>query len=174
MDYKSRHHDPLIWTHDIFDSAQFPEPYGGFGDGHLFEIIAPDTSTIFLMMHGYIEPSESVAVTYAIEAPRSCPTRIAFERGQISWLEFWESRGWLLRFRIRFGCRPVEAEFIDPTKLDLRTIHNLTKLGNRGPFEIRLHELKRQWELAENFECDPIKAEHEYRNFLMLYAEKCA
>ena len=171
MDYKGRHGKPLDWTRDIFAKVVAPEPFDRFSDSYLRQLVAPDGS-IFLMIHGFYDEIRGIAVSYAIEAPPSCPVRRAFEIGELSWPDFWNHRGWLLRFTRDFSEGPISAEFIDPTQMISRTLEHLEDLGNKSPFELKLKQLEISMEMAHRFGEDPAPSEREYRDFMIRHGNK--
>jgi hypothetical protein len=174
MDYKSRNKIPLNWTRAIFNAGAHPEPYDVASAHQLMEIDAPDGSTKFLAIFGDMDNSETSAVFYAIEAPISCPVRRSFERGEISWLEFWGHRGWLLRLTVHLNDGPLEAEYMDPSQMSALTTKIISRLGNVSPFEMKRERLEWDWENADSLGKDPIKTERAYRDYLMRHAHRFA
>lgn len=174
MDYKQRNGHPLIWTHDIVDSARYPEPYDeACLRAGLREIDAPDGSTIFLMMLGDFDEPNSLIIRYAIEAPPSCPARMAFENGEMSWPDFWEHRGWLLRFTFNLWGGDVKTEFIEPRQMDPGTHEALRQLGNQSPYELRRQQLEVDWEFAcKGLSGDPKSTERKYRDYMLRHGNR--
>lgn len=172
MDYKARHGKPLTWTHDIFEAARGADPFDKFCPTYLREIIAPDGATVFLLMHGYMDETKEIIVSYAIEAPPSCPMRQKFSVGDLSWPDFWEHKGWLLRFSRDFSESPIRAEFITPSQMDNRMLNTLDDLGDTSPLEIKLQQLEGAIGFAISAGRDSAQAEREYREFLMRHANK--
>ena len=174
MDYKSRNKIPRNWTRAIFDAGTYPEPYDVMTSHQLKEINAPDGSTKFLAIFGDMDNSETSAVYYAIEAPNSSPVRKSFESGEISWSEFWNHRGWLLRLKVYLNDGPLEVEYMDPSQMSALTTKIIKRLGNANPFEMKRERLEWDWENADFLGIDPVKTERAYRDYLMRHAHRFA
>ncbi len=174
MDYKSRNQIPLNWTRDLFNAGTYPEPYDVFSPLQLKELDAPDRSTKFLVIFGNMDAAETSAILYAIEAPASCLQRKAFERGDLSWSEFWKHRGWLLQLKVYLNDGPLEVEYIEPSQMSERTIKIINRLGDVNPFEMKRQRLERDWENAPYFGRDTMKAERDYRDYLIRHASRFA
>lgn len=172
MDYKALHGRPLAWTRDVLESFRYPEPYDICSAGQLKEINAPDGSSVFLMIHGYWDEASSLVVTYAVEAPSTCPIRMAFEKGDILWPEFWNHRGWLIRFSFNLFGGPVHAEYIKPEEIDQRTHVLLNHFRERSPFEIKRRQLESRWKYGHEYDADTKMAERQYRDFFVRHRDK--
>lgn len=174
MDYKARHGKPLTWTHRIFEAAHAPEPFNVFSSTYLKEIVAPDESTVFLELSGDIDETKGTISSYGIEAASSCPVRKAFEIGEMSWLDFWEHRGWLIQFTfdLQVFKGPIRAEFISPSQINKDTYTHLRLLGNQSPFAIKRQQLEAAWRCAARSGIDLVQAEREYRSFLIRHGSK--
>lgn len=88
MDYKSRNPIAPTWAGGEFSTWRTPEPYDVPTGARLLEVDTPDLSTVLLMKTAEICPENTCLTLYAIEAPRDGSMRLAFEWGEISWLDF--------------------------------------------------------------------------------------
>ena len=141
-DYKSRNPIAPTWAGDEFSSWRTPEPYDVPTGARLHEVDTPDLSTVLLMQTGELCPENTCLSWYAIEAPRDCSMRRAFEWGEISWLDFWFHTGWLLRINMPLNPGPVTSSYILPSQMDASTLNFLEKLEGQFPYGLKQEQLK--------------------------------
>ena len=109
----------------------------------------------------------------AIEAPRSCPKRQEFEWGEISWLEFWSHKGWLIHFERPFGVRvPTPGRYVTAADLDDRTMKLWQDLGHKGPYHLKLEQLELACDYATPGSAKAQKAERTYREFMIRHGHR--
>ena len=173
MDYKSRHPGALVWPPATFENRLRPEPYDQLYNGMLSELSSDDDQTTFLIHVASFDEENSMIHLIAIEAPRSCPKRQAFEWGEISWLDFWSHRGWLIQFEHPFGvCGPAHGRYITAADLDDRTIKLWQELGHKGPYHLKLEQLELGCEYATPGSAKAQKAERTYREFMIRHGHR--
>lgn len=175
MDYKMRNPIAPTWTFKDFTSWRTPEPFDVATCAQAFEVDTPDLSAVLLMQTGEICDVNTSMVFYAIEASRECSMRRAFEWGEISWLDFWSHRGWLLRINMPLTPGPVTSSYIAPSQMNASIINYLKKLEGRFPYDLKQQQLK--------FHCDgPLfrvfsksardQAESKYQQFMLKYGHR--
>ncbi len=172
MDYKERHGTPLVWSDEIFDHACGVDPFDKMSPTYLRQLIAPDGFSVFLMMHGYMDEANGLIVSYAIESPPICAVRKKFEVGELSWTDFWKHKGWLIRFTMQFNDPINQAEFIEPSQIDKRTLTQLEELRDTSPIQIKHRQIENELEVAYLTGRDPSSAEREYRDFLIRHGNR--
>lgn len=137
MSYRSRHPDPHIWSRLALRSMKPPAHYGLVGATGVMEVNAPD-GTEFFLLSGGMTPDERRGTFYCIEAPKTCPMRKLLELGQLSWVDFWTHKGWLLFMDAELGTDDeVLATYIPAGALPLWHIRRFEKLGSTSPYVLK-------------------------------------
>ena len=171
MDYRDKHPTPLTWTREELGMDSRPEPHDQFGASNLAEIDAPDGSATFLYMHAGFS-DDGLFRRIAIEAPRNCPMRIAFEWGEISWLDFWCHRGWLLDIYWSIEGGGAVAHYVTPDQLPVEILDSLKWLGFQSPYFLKHVQLELHALYAGRDGEDDAKAEKDYRDFIVKHGAK--
>lgn len=174
MDFKSKNPCAPKWTRDQFDCARRPEPYDRNHKGVLEEIDSPDKSAVFLLTVGCFDEDVGEFTIYGIEAPRGSPVRGAFEWGEISWLDFWAHKNWILQINLPLSCGDPISKYISCAQINSETRSRFEFLNHRGPYQLKLQQLELSWEYSSWDGTDPIEAEREYRNFMMRHGHRFA
>ncbi len=172
MDFNARNSVAPKWTRDQFECARRPEPYDRNHRGILQEIDSPDKSAIFLFVIGGLDEEHGEFTLYAIEAPVLCPMREAFEWGEISWVDFWSHKSWLIQVNVPFGGGEPISKYISWSQVNLETRSRFEFLGNRGPYLLKLQQLELSWEYSSWDGTDPVAAEREYREFMIRHGRR--
>ena len=171
MDYKSTFSTPPAWVDEHLENARETD-YFELVAGFICELDDPARSTTFLMIEGFYDESTHSAVRYAIEAPASCLMRQAFERGALSWMDFWHHRGWLVRIDHDMTTRICKTTYIHPSQLDYLTMRAFQRYGEASPFELIRRNLESLCRSALSFGEDPSDYESQYREFMALHGAK--
>ena len=171
MDYKAIFPIPVAWSADQFNEFNMPEPYDRLHRGTLMELEAANYPTQFLLILHDLNENTGIFTSFAIEAPHDCPMRHAFEWGEISWMEFWSHRGWLLQVEYPIAQGPAAVKYITPEQLPNAVTNQFKSFGNRGPYHLKLEHLERIIENAPNSRHGP---EHQraYRDFILKHGHK--
>ena len=174
MDYKTRNPIPMPWSIEDMAMTIHREPYDRMYTGRLRELPSPDRSTTFLIMTNSLDEETGMFVEYAIEAPKNCPARQAFEWGEISWLEFWSHRGWLIKILDPFEEGPCIVQYIKPAELPADVVDILKHRGHDGPFFRKLAHLEYSLATCKPGSKDMIETEKDYRSFMIRYGHRLA
>ena len=179
MSSRDDHPNSPVWTYEQSVLEREPEPYDRSGAAALFELDAPDHSTVFLVSITGDDFRESgwpdYFTYYGIEAPRDCPMRRAFEWGEISWRDFWTHKGWLLHMREPFAGGPMVSSYVSTSHLSKYFNETLDDFRTKGPYDFKLQQLE--------LSCMPspftsprelAKAEREYQEFMLRHGHKFA
>jgi hypothetical protein len=159
------------WPYGLLENARTPPPYDRAINTLITELDAPDGSTTFLLKFFAFDEELGLATYYAIEAPRDCPMRQAFEWGHISWHEYWTHKTHLYELIIPFNPGPVTTTFITPEEIAPKEIANFHQLGHFSPNHLKLEQLELAWKNSiRNPARDEIEAERQYHEFL----QRCA
>ena len=162
----------IEFTYDEFMTWRMPEPYDCVIPTDLHEVEAPDGSVLFLVLFGRFNDDTMLVTHYAIEAPRHCLMREAFEWGDISWVEYWTHRSHLMFIEHPFDPGPVTTRIITPAQIDARTLQRLKNLGDKSPYELKREHLERCLKNTTwNGKC-PVKADRKYSEFMARHATK--
>ena len=174
MNYKSKHSDPPVWTLEEFDRHRRPEPYDIPTGGELLEFDAPNQSTIFLAGSCLDKKEEFDCSLYAVEAPPHCPMRQAFEWGEISWMEFFTEREWLLQMFLPLNAIRVVSRYISPREIGPETRGYFEAVGGQFPYELKRRQLEMHCDKRFMDAGDTTRAEREYRAFMRKYGHRFA
>ena len=172
MDYKSRNPGNLIWTDRPFNTVGEPEPHDQIYPGFLSEIICERDGTVFLMHYSGLDEANGTSYQLLIEAPRSCHMRQAFEWGDISWLDYWSHKGWLIHFATRFGGGPAHGFYIAPSEIDDFSRKLWTEYDHKGPYLHKEEQLRLGWEYARPGTQDARDAERVYTAFMQRHGHR--
>ncbi|MCX6118542.1 MAG: hypothetical protein NT027_13450 [Proteobacteria bacterium] len=168
MDFRDRHPDVKFWKGHSLDRFQYVYPYERIPTGGLYELLAFDDSTTFLVLTGDLSKDESTITSYAIEAPRSCLIRKMFERGELSWTDFFSHRNWLIEFNsMLFTDLPTPSKYIHPSNINIAIQQRLQILDLEGsPHKIYHDQIVRAWAYQLYYGVDASESEEEYEMFL--------
>jgi hypothetical protein len=168
MDYRGRNKIPPKWPGADFDRQMQVQIYQQADSLGMFQLDAPDHSTGFLTCFAFCSEDLSQSQFYAIEAPRGCPMRQAFEIGKISWMEFWSHKGWLLRLDVPGHSGDVASNYITMDDLDDLTIQYFKYYGHEGPLLLMAAQLKARIDIAKFEGKDAMEEERDYRQFMAI------
>jgi hypothetical protein len=172
MDYKMRNSKPPIWSLELFMAYRKPEPYDVPSSGELMEVDSKDLTSVFLVDHCFGEEHGLDVSFYAIEAPRSCPLRKAFEWGEISWLDFFMHKEWLLYISMPVNALQVVSKYITPHQIDPTTRIRMEHMGRTFPYELKRQQLEARCTNSILETGDTRVAEREYQNFMVRYGHR--
>ncbi len=166
MDIQISKHATQVWTRDQVKLTR-PEPYEDPSIWAVNTIHFAGVPITFLAYQQSLNEDLWEATLYAIEAPVTCPRRVAFESSKLSWLDFWLEREWLLYITFPlYGGNDVTTQYITPHDVCAKTIERFGKLGMIGPYERKRQSLEHWLETSSwNGEC-PKKCEKNYRDFV--------
>lgn len=171
MDYRARSEKPPVWSEQEFQRQMLVDLYREADCLGMFQLDAPDQSTSFITCFDACTEDLSIAYYYAIEAPRSCPVRQAFEVGKISWMEFWSHKDWLLRIDAP-STGDCASRYITFEDIDSSTIRFFQNYGNNGPFLLMIKQLKSGITLAKFDGGDAMEEERDLHNFLSVHGHR--
>ena len=174
MDYKARNSGKPIWSTKPFYIYSEPEPHDQIFPGSLSEIACERDGTVFLMHQFAFDETRGIGHKLLIEAPRSCLMREAFEWGDISWLDFWCHKSWLLHLELPLGGGPVPGRFITPHEIDDFSRKLWTKYGHKGPYLHKEEQLRLGWEYGIPGTQRARDAEREYTAFMLRHSHRFA
>jgi hypothetical protein len=126
------------WSSDSVNRLEGNYPYCRLIEGVLFDLKAFDDSTDFLLHFNGLSVDESSTSAYLIESPKNSKLRHQFEKGTITWTDFWSHRGWLIEFTIiLFGDDPVKSRYLSFEEVTPEFTQELKKLDPQGgPYQI--------------------------------------
>ncbi len=171
---KFRNNSPPQWSCKDFSQTRRPEPYDRVDAWSLEEIDAPDQSTVILMAIAGLDETHGEFTMYGIEAPRGCPMREAFEWGEISWMDFWSHRNWLLEITVPLQSGDAVSKYISVEDINPETRARFEVLGQRGPYHLKLRQLELSCEYSSWDGTDPVQAERDYRDFMIRHGHRFA
>ena len=162
------------WTYEEVGKTRRPEPYDRISEGNLRELDATDGSTAFLFRHIQMDEDTGYFIYLAIEAPRGCPMREAFEWGELTWDEYLTHRPFLYRLTIPFNPGPVITTQITPQEIPPFAMKRFRQMGDNFPYEFKRQQLELTMKHASLPRRDPIKAKKEYEEFMARFDHRFA
>lgn len=174
MDFKERHPQIAYWPRSSFEDALNPAPFQHPGLGRIFEIRALD-GTVFLSMPSWQLPDDEAITRFLIEAPRDCPTRAAFETGGISFDDYWDHKGWLVKLRCELVSEnDYEACYITPSQIDLATRQKFRQFDGVSPYQYLLEGMEHFLKSAISKGEDVTERKKRIQDFYRKYGDKIA
>jgi hypothetical protein len=174
-DYKSRNPVAPTWPFSTFTAWRTPEPYDVLSAAGAFETDTPDLSAVLLMKSGSMSPENNSMIMFAIESPPHSPIRRAFEWGEISWLDFWSHKDWLLRINLPFDRGPVTSRYITPAEMHGHSPKAFQHLDGKFPFGLKKEQLELRCEDIFMTKLTKKKrelAEADYQKFMARYGHR--
>ena len=164
--FKDKYPDDVIWhDHDVI--MEKPEPYDQVWLCGVQELTTPDRQHTFLLAQQGICEERGFVKLFAVEAPRCCPVRYAFESGEMTWLDFWSNKGWLLHLTMPlFEEGIIQGEYVTPEEICQRTRRRFANIGSQSPFELKRINLEALWRNAAWNGGDASKQERDYQDFM--------
>ena len=155
------------WTYEEFEEYSRPEPYNHVYPAHVSELVSPDKSTVFLLLFDGWTETTGYSTHYGIEAPHTCIMRQAFERGELSWEDFWTREGEVYRLIVPFNPGPLIINVIPTSQLPRPALDVLRLLGSKSPYDVKCENLRRYWEvLPSAWREQKSEAERSYKAYL--------
>ena len=174
-DYKSRNPVPPTWAFSAFAAWRTPEPFDVPTVADAFETDTPDLSAVLLMKVGSIGPKNDSITFFGIEAPPHSPFRRAFEWGDMSWLDFWSHKDWLLQIHAPFDRSPVTSRYITPAEMHGHSPQSFKHLDGKFPFGLKKEQLELRCEdifLTKLTKKKRELAEADYQKFMAKYGHR--
>lgn len=171
MDFRTKITNPPTWSLQDMMRQMPIKVYQHADFLGMFQLEAPDRSTSFLTCFDTCTEDLSLAHYYAIEAPRHCPVRQAFEVGDITWLDFWAHKGWLLRIEVPRAA-DCSSKYIAFSDLDALTLKFFKKYGSTGPLLLMLKQIKSRIKIAKLKGQDAMVEERDLHNFLTIHGHR--
>ena len=155
------------WTYDEYAESSSPEPYDNVSPAQVSELVASDKSTALLLLFDGWNETTGYSTRYGIEAPHTCIMRQAFERGELSWEDFWTREGEVYRLMAPFNPGPLIVNIIPTSQLPRSVLDVLRFLGCKSPYDIKEERLRRYWEvLPSAWQEGKSEAERNYKAYL--------
>ncbi len=172
MNDREKNDSLLNWRHIYLATRLMNCPF----DGDFMpvnEYLHDDGLGGFLALRGGMSSCEQYGVHYLAPAPESCPMRLAFEVGEITWSEYWLSRPILVRWDFSiFDKSYVATKFVQPSELSGTARFLIDFSEHDCPLEKKLCSLRHKIKHYEFFGQDPSKSEAAYRAFLPVYERR--
>jgi len=170
MNFRKKYGDAPTWPAADFDRQMQRKIYHRAEGLGMFQLDAYDHSTglmtSFLTCFSDYSEDTSVSQYYAIEAPRGCPAREAFEVGNISWMDYWSHKGWLLRLHIPIKGGDVSSTYITMDDVNDNTIGHFKHHGTSGPLLLMREMFESRLNMARLKGEDGMEEERDYLEFL--------
>jgi hypothetical protein len=168
MDFKDRHLKLKRLPFWVLENQKRIFPYNCLLIGGLNEFQAFDRSTTFLLMHDSVPEAEMYWRAYAIEAPMEWVVRKKFERGDITWSDFFRSRGWLMELTGElYESSDPHCRYIKFSDLSSRVRERLEELdASGGPYQVLHDHLLDYWAALIKFGHDPSEYQKRYESLI--------
>lgn len=104
----------------------------------LMLFVSPDDHTTFLASPGDFDDETGQSCLYLAEANPDCPMREAFEYGEISWSDYWDSRDGIIESHWSFpDDQAISAAYVSPQAIDMLTRFTHERRHSFGPLIVK-------------------------------------
>lgn len=172
MDYKQKNVMPPQWKYDEFARRTKPEPFDQLTCANASELETPDRKATLLLYLSHLDEPGGRFTFYAIEAPRTCPVRKAFEWGELTWLDFWIHKPWLIEINYQIGGHDPLSRYIRPNEMNEQTVCYFDVLGHRGPYILKYEQIKGALKHLNSPGWDAEESIRNYRDFVLRHGDK--
>ena len=127
----------------------------------------------FLGLNGGMSRCEQFGLEFLTPAPIDCPMRDAFETGEISWSDYWDSREMLISLEYSiFDESYVSTKFCTPRDYSQMARMHLDATWNKCPLEIKHAVHINKIECDKLMRRDSSKSEADYEAFMKVYERR--
>jgi hypothetical protein len=134
------------------------------------EYISKSGANRFLGLNGGISRCEQFGLVFLTPAPIDCPMRDAFETGEISWSDYWDSREILIsQEHSIYDESYVSTKFCTPRDYSQMARMHLDATWNKSPLEIKHGVHINKIECDQFMRRDSSKSEADFEAFMRVY-----
>ncbi len=127
----------------------------------------------YLALRGDLSACESFVLFYLTPAELDCPSRQAFEVGDLTWTEYWESRPHMIRWTNSFlDTSHVSTQYVPARELFATSRYVFTDWDKRAPFEFKRESLEYRINQDLLAKRDARGSEAIYRDFMKVYEQR--
>ncbi|MCX6116613.1 MAG: hypothetical protein NT027_03665 [Proteobacteria bacterium] len=171
MDFKDRYPELKRWPYWVFDKRTALYPYCEILSAGIGEFQAFDNSTTFLIIYDTVSEEDQTWRAFAMESPKEWINRRNFEKGLMTWTDFFQSRGWLLELKGDF-CKYTDptSRYIDSSELSPEVKERFKELDPGGsPFQILHEHLLEYWAALIKLGFNATEHQSRYHSFIKDY-----
>lgn len=112
-------------------------------------------------------------IYFITPAELACPSRLAFEVGDLSWTEYWESRPQIVRWSNSFLDKSyVSTQYAHAREVFQASPHIFSYWDKRAPFEFKRQVMKFRINQDVLGKCDSSASEQNYQDFMKVYEQR--
>ncbi len=127
----------------------------------------------FLALNGGMSRCERYGLAFLTPAPIDCPMRDAFETGEISWSEYWDSREILISWEYSmFEESYVSTKLCTARDYSQMARFHLDSKWRKSPLEIKYAVHINKIECDKFMRRDSSKSEADYQAFMRVYERR--
>lgn len=170
---KSRDLDPMLnWGHIVSSRRLKTCPFDVL-EWMVRECLNDHDGRRYLALSGEMSLCERYELYYLTPAELDCPARQAFEIGDLTWTEYWESRPHLIRWTNSFlETSYVSTEYAQPREIFQSSPDIFSYLDRRSPFEFKREVMEFRINQDILGKCDSSASEANYREFMKVYERR--
>ena len=165
--------DPMLaWGH-IFSARRLDTCPFDVMDWMILDFINDQDGGRYMSLSGGLSPCEGYMVFFLTPAELDCPSRLAFEVGDLTWTEYWESRPKIVRWTNSFLDESyVSTQYAQSREVFQASPHIFKKWDTRAPFEFKKEVMEFRINQDVLGKCDPSTSEANYRDFMKVYERR--
>ena len=169
----NRASDPmLVWRH-VISTRRFNSCPFDVMDWAIEDVINDIDGRRYISLTGGLSPCEGYLDFFLTPAELDCPSRLAFEVGDLTWTEYWESRPKIVRWTNSFLDESyVSTQYAQAREVFQASPHIFEGWDTRAPFEFKKEVMEFRINQDVLGKCDTSKSEANYREFMKVYERR--
>ena len=169
----SRDQDPMLaWRHIASTRRDHACPFDVL-DWIVSDFFNDQDGRRYMSLAGGLSPCEGYMIYFITPAELDCPSRLAFEVGDLTWTEYWERRPQIVRWSNSFVDKSyVSTQYAHAREVFQASPHIFSYWDKRAPFEFKREVMKFRINQDVLGKCDPSASEQNYRDFMKVYERR--
>ena len=165
--------DPMLaWGH-LFSAQRLTTCPFDVMDWMIMDFINDHDGRRYMALSGGLSQCEGYKIFFLTPAELDCPSRLAFEVGDLTWTEYWESRAKIVRWTNSILDESyVSTEYAQPREVFQTSAHIFRDWDTRAPFEFKRQVMESRINQDILGKCDPSASEANYREFMKVYERR--
>jgi hypothetical protein len=170
---RSQDQDPMLaWRHIASTRRERTCPFDVM-DWMISDFLNDHDGRRYMSLSGGLTPCEGRMIYFLTPAELDCPSRLAFEVGDLTWTEYWESRPHIVRWSNSFLDKShVSTQYAQARDAIQASADIITDWDTSAPFDYKREVLEFRINQDILGKCDPSASEQNYRDFMTVYERR--